>query len=87
MVYYQSSMGDFGIFIYNLLWWIVIINISVALMNMLPLGIFDGGKFFYLSVLAITRSKKASEIAYKFSTWFFIILLAAMMIKWFLIFI
>lgn len=87
MVYYQSLMGDFGVFIYNLLWWIVIINISVALMNMLPLGIFDGGRFFYLSVLAITGSKNISEKAYKISTWFFIALLAAMMVKWVLIFV
>ena len=87
MVYYQSLMGDFGVFIYDMLWWIVIINVSVALMNMLPLGIFDGGKFFYLSILALTRSKKVSEIAYKFSTWFFLILLAAMMLKWILIFV
>ena len=30
-------------FIYYFLWWIMIINLLVALFNMLPLGILDGG--------------------------------------------
>jgi membrane-associated protease RseP (regulator of RpoE activity) len=85
-IYYQSSMGDFGIFIYNLLWWIVFINLGVALTNMIPVGIFDGGQFFYLSVLAITRRKKVADIAFRISTWFFILLVAALMLKWVSIF-
>ncbi|MDP3966329.1 MAG: site-2 protease family protein, partial [archaeon] len=43
-------------YIYDLLWWLVLISFSVALVNMLPVGIFDGGRFFYLTVLAITKS-------------------------------
>ena len=41
-VYYKSKLGDIGLFIYDLLWWIILISISVALINMLPVGIFDG---------------------------------------------
>ncbi len=82
-VYYLSSMGDFGIFIYNLLWWIVVINLGVALTNMIPVGIFDGGRFFYLTILGITRSDKVAKIAYKISTWFILILIFALMIQWF----
>ena len=81
-VYYQSNLGDFGVFIYDLLWWIVIINLSVALMNMLPLGIFDGGRFFYISFWALTRSEKAGKWAYKISTWFLLSLIAIMLLKW-----
>jgi len=81
-VYYQSRFGEFGIFIRDLLWWIVLINISVALMNMLPLGIFDGGRFFYLAILSITKKKKVAEKAFKFSTWFFLLLVIALMLKW-----
>ena len=33
---------------------------SVALINMLPIGIFDGGKFFFLTVAAITKNEKFS---------------------------
>lgn len=80
---YESIIGDFGLFIYNLLWWIILVSISVALMNMLPLGIFDGGRFFLLTVWSITGSKKAGEVAYKISTYFFLALLFLFMLKWF----
>jgi len=33
-------------FIYDLLWWLILVSFSVAIMNMLPVGIFDGGRFF-----------------------------------------
>ncbi len=82
MVYYESRIGDFGIFIYDLLWWIVIINISVALCNMLPVGIFDGGRFFYLSIWGITGSKRAGEQAFKWSTWIILALITLLMVKW-----
>ncbi len=81
-VYYTSLWGDFGIFIYNLLWWIVIISLSVALTNMLPMGIFDGGRFFMLTVWGITGSKKVGEVAFKWATWIILALLAVLMIKW-----
>ncbi len=85
-VHYESSLGDFGWFIYNLLWWSFVILISVALVNMLPVGMFDGGRFFYLSVLALTKSKKIAEFAFRWSTWIMLLIVAAMMAKWFLIF-
>lgn len=79
---YDSRMGDLGWFIYNLLWWSVIISLSVALVNMLPVGIFDGGRFFYLTVLAITSNKKLSQRLFSASTWLFIALVVLLMIKW-----
>lgn len=81
-VYYASKIGGIGIFIYNLLWWLVIISISVALVNMLPMGIFDGGRFFYLTIFAITKNKKFSEKAFKFMTYFFLLLLLVVMFLW-----
>ncbi len=84
---YVSRIGDFGIFIYDLLWWIVLISLSVALVNMIPMGMFDGGRFFYLTVLAITKSKSISEKAFKYSTWIILILIALLMVKWILAFI
>lgn len=56
------------IFIYNLLWWIIMINLSVAIVNMLPLGIFDGGRVFYLTMIAITKSKKIAAKIFKLVT-------------------
>jgi len=79
---FKSNIGDFGIFIYDLLWWLVLINLSLALVNMLPVGIFDGGRFFYLTVLAITKNKKFSENAFKFSTGFLLLIILLLMVKW-----
>jgi len=51
---------------------------------MLPVGMFDGGRFFYLTVLGITGSEKAGKRAFKISTWIILLLVAALMLKWFL---
>ena len=81
-VYYEPKFDDLSVFIYNLLWWIVIISISVALINMLPVGIFDGGRFFYLTVLALTKSEKTAKKLFVFSTRFFIFILILLLIFW-----
>ena len=87
-IYYKSTWdGNFVKFIYDLLWWIVIINILVALMNMLPVSILDGGRFFYLTVLAVTKSDKIAKKSYSWVTWFILLLLAAMMLRWFIVFV
>ena len=81
-VYYESELGEFGWFIYNLLWWIVIICFSVALMNMLPVGSLDGGRFFMITIWGITGSKRAGELAFKISTWIVLLLLLASLFQW-----
>lgn len=69
-VYYMPRWNaELAWFTYNLLWWIILINLSVALVNMLPLGLFDGGRFFYLTVLGITKNQKFSHKAFSVSTW------------------
>jgi regulator of sigma E protease len=75
-------LGDLGIFLYYLIWWLILVNVSVAVMNMIPVGIFDGGRFFYLTIWGITGKEKAGEIAYRITTWAFLALVAAMMVKW-----
>ena len=57
--------GNFVYFIYYLIWWIALISALVGLFNMLPLGILDGGRFFYLTMLSITKSKKFSGVFFK----------------------
>ncbi len=69
-------------FIYDFLWWLVLISFSVALVNMLPMGIFDGGRFFYLTILAITKSEKIAARSFKVLTNVFLALLAIVMIFW-----
>ncbi|MCH7568224.1 MAG: site-2 protease family protein [Nanoarchaeota archaeon] len=79
--------NNFPQFIYDLLWWIVIINILVALFNMLPVSILDGGRFFYLTIWGITGSEKFGKKAFAFTTWVILAFLALMMIKWFISFV
>jgi len=80
-VYYRPAFG-FSEFIYNLLWWIVLISISVALINMLPIGIFDGGRFFFLTIAGITGSEKIAKKAFVGMTILFLVLLALIMFFW-----
>jgi membrane-associated protease RseP (regulator of RpoE activity) len=81
-VYYHPKTLTYE-FIYNLLWWLILISFSVALINMLPMGIFDGGRFFYLTVLKITKSEKKAEKAFKYITWFFLFFVILIMVYWF----
>ncbi|MEK6945860.1 MAG: site-2 protease family protein [Nanoarchaeota archaeon] len=81
-IYYKSVIGEFGWFTYHLLWWLVLISFSVALVNMLPIGIFDGGRFFYLTVLAVTGKEEWARKMFKWITWLFILLLVILMVFW-----
>ncbi len=87
LVHYEPVLdGDFVMFIYDLLWWIVVINILVALFNMLPVSVLDGGRFFYLTILGITGKEKFAKKAFSFMTWFIIGLLVLMMVRWIFVF-
>lgn len=79
--YYKSNFGA-SLFIYNLLWWLILISISVALINMLPVGIFDGGRFFYLTILGITKNEKIAKKSFAFSTYFILFILLVLMFFW-----
>ena len=80
-IYYETKF-EAAWFIYNLLWWLILISFSVALINMLPVGIFDGGRFFYLTILALTKSEVKAKKAFEFSTKFFLFLLLLLMVFW-----
>lgn len=80
-VYYKPNFGA-AEFIYDLLWWLVLISFSVALVNMLPVGIFDGGRFFYLAMLGLTKSKKISKKIFSITTYLFLFLLLVIMVFW-----
>ena len=82
MTTYYAPLSQFSIFIYNLLLWIVLINISVMLVNMIPFAIFDGGRFFYLTALAITKSKKKSVKWFNLINNFIWLILIALMVIW-----
>lgn len=81
-IYYEPKAGEITLFIYNLLWWIILISISVALVNMLPVGIFDGGRVFYLSVLYFVKSERVAKKIFSYVTYLFLILVLVMMLSW-----
>lgn len=83
-LYKTTWDGEFVYFIYHLLWWIMIINILVALFNMLPVGMLDGGRFFYLAMIGILRSKKAAKVASKIAAYLILLSFVLMMFLWFI---
>ncbi len=82
---YYKPLNDieFFEFIYDLLYWLVFINMSIAFLNMLPFGIFDGGRVFYLTALAVFGTETRAQKAYKIATMFILGLLVLSMIFWF----
>jgi hypothetical protein len=80
-VYYKSNFQA-AEFIYNWIWWLVLICFSVALVNMLPVGIFDGGRFFFLTILALTKNQKTAKKIFSIVTYLFLFLLLVIMIFW-----
>jgi len=79
-IYYESS--PINNFIYSFLWWLVLISFSVALVNMLPMGIFDGGRFFYLTIWELTGSEKKAKLWFGIITYVLLVLIILMMLFW-----
>jgi Zn-dependent protease len=83
--YYAPTWdGEFVYFLYYLFWWVMVINLLVALFNMMPLGMLDGGRFFYLAVLGTFKSEKWAKKAYGFATYLILLMFALMMFFWFI---
>jgi membrane-associated protease RseP (regulator of RpoE activity) len=80
-IYYKERFKS-SEFFYYLIWWIMMINFSVAILNMLPAGIFDGGRFFYLICLFFTKNKKKAEKIFKIITYILLLGLFLMMGSW-----
>ena len=80
-IYYEPNF-DAALFIYNLLWWLILISLSVALVNMLPVGIFDGGRFFYLTVAGLTKNENIARKSFAFFTYLILFLIFVLMFFW-----
>ena len=70
-------------FVHEFIWWVMIINLLVALFNMLPLGMLDGGRFFYLAVEKFTGEKVAKK-AFSWMTKFIVLIFVLLMAVWFI---
>jgi membrane-associated protease RseP (regulator of RpoE activity) len=81
--YYEPRYAKaLAFYIYNLLWWVMMINLFVGLFNMLPLGMLDGGRFFYLGILSLVKKKNIAEKSFKWATKFIALIFLAMIIAW-----
>jgi hypothetical protein len=83
-LYKPTWDGEFVYFIYHLFWWIMIINLLVALFNMLPLGMLDGGRFFMLTIWGITKSERIAKKAYKVAGYAILFAFLLLMFFWFI---
>lgn len=72
-----DSKSDILYFIYYAVFWVFLLNLAVAIFNMLPLLIFDGGRFFYLTIWGLTKSEKKAKKAYK---WMGLLILAIILL-------
>ena len=82
-IYYAPKGNtDLTMFIYNFLWWILLINLSIALVNMLPVGIFDGGRVFYLTIFALTKSEKIAKKTFSIMTYLFLAVFIMLTVLW-----
>jgi len=62
--------------------WLIIASIGMSLFNMLPFGFLDGGKFFFLTILAITKSKKKTALIYRIANIVILLIFAVMVLIW-----
>jgi hypothetical protein len=80
--FYEPRWPGLSEFIYYLFWWIVLINLLVALFNMLPLGALDGGRFFELTIFGLTKSENIAKKSSKWATNILLFVLLILMIRW-----
>lgn len=83
--YYEPRFStDLVIFIYYLIWWLALLNLTVALTNMLPVNPFDGGRTFMLTIAGITGSEKVGKLVLKIMAWIILGIFLLLMLGWFL---
>ena len=73
---YGTLFIKFFIWLTILFSWLFMINLGVGMFNLLPLGILDGGKMFYLGVLGLTKNNEVlTNKIWKWTNVFFITIL------------
>ncbi len=78
--YYEAP--PFGEFVYYLFWWLALVNLMVAIFNMLPLGALDGGRVFYIAMFALYGSKKKARERAIMMMKFVLLLLLLLFLSW-----
>ncbi len=81
MAYAPFNQDAFS-FISVFMFWLIILLFAIATFNMLPFGFLDGGKFFFLTMLGLTKSKKHAEFWYKIASVLVLLIILAMVVVW-----
>lgn len=81
-IYYKANYPGISEFVYYLFWWIIMINFLVALFNMIPAWIFDGGRFFYLTIWGITGKENFGKKVLQLLSYLFLLMLVLIMSRW-----
>jgi len=80
----EEKYGTF--FIKVMIWitllfsWLFMINLGVGMFNLLPLGILDGGKMFYLAVLHFTKNETITKKIFKYTNILLILILLVLIL-------
>ncbi|VVB80653.1 Peptidase family M50 [uncultured archaeon] len=88
--YQEKYLPSATLYVYNLLWWIMMINLFVGLFNMLPLGVLDGGRFFYLGLYGLAnklgiekkKSEKFAKKGFRIMSWLIGLIFVLMILAW-----
>ncbi len=79
---YEPFNRDAFSFISVFMFWLVMLLFAISTFNMLPFGFLDGGKFFFLTMLGITKSKKSAEVWYKIASLVIVLIILVMVFVW-----
>jgi membrane-associated protease RseP (regulator of RpoE activity) len=88
LAFFKDNFTEYNVrnsfleFLYYLAFWIFLINLLVGLFNMLPFAILDGGLFFYITLLGITKNEKLTKTIYKSLGYIILLSLFLMMAIW-----
>jgi len=80
---YGRFIASIPLWLIMLVNWLIVINIGVGLFNLLPLGPVDGGKMFYVAMLALFKDDQGkARKAFITVTIFFVTLLLINLLPW-----
>jgi len=72
---YLGKLPFFVLWFNKLIFWLFIVNVGVGLFNLLPLGIVDGGRMFYLVMLGIFKNEKLAKKLWTFASLFLLLII------------
>lgn len=72
---FLGKLPYFIIWLNRFIMWLFIINIGVGLFNLLPLGIVDGGRMFYLAALFFVKDAKLAKKLWTAASLFILLLI------------